>query len=408
MGRADAPRPVGYVLRKFPVLSETFILSEMLALEARGVPLHVFSLMRPNDPRFHEDLPRLKARVTYVPGIEDAAKLLRHQARLARRDGTRYARALLYALGRGHPTLLWRFLQAGYVANEARRLRLTHLHAQFATRPTTVALLASRLTGIPFSFTTHAMDIFTQRVDRGALARKIREARFVVAVSEFNKAYVEQVAGTRGGTVVRVYNGIDLERFAPDGVPPARPFRLLCVARLVEKKGLPVLIEACRLLAGRGVEFRCDIVGKGLLRPALEATIRRHRLGSRVRLLGPLTQQEVRARYHGSHLYVLPCVEGRDGNRDGLPVSIVEALACGLPVVTTPMTGIPEVVRHGENGLLVPVGDAAALADAVATLIGDPALFARFAAAARPSVEETFDRRRTIAQLHGLMQGAAP
>ncbi len=412
MNAAPAPdyRPgetVGYVLRKFPVLSETFVLNELLGLEAQGVPLHVFSLMRPNDPRFHDDLPKLKARVSYVPDVTDLSKVLRHNRRLAGRASRRYRRTLLYAARQAKPELLWRLLQAGYVANEARRLRLRHLHAQFANRPTTVALLASRLTGVPFSFTAHATDIFKHAVDRRVLARKIREARFVVTVSEFNQTYLEGLADASDRKIVHIPNGIDIDRFAPNGTHAPTPFRILCVARLVEKKGLPYLIDACAMLRERGVEFRCDIIGKGRLRSELGRRIKDRGLRKTVRLLGPKNQGEVLAEYRTSNVYVLPAIVGSDGNREGLPVSIVEALACGLPVIATPVTGIPEVVRDGENGLIVPCADAGKLAEALERLIRDPRLHRRLREGARPSVLSAFDRRRTVVELQRLILEAA-
>lgn len=397
---------VGYVLRKFPVLSETFILNEMLELEAQGVRLEIFTLRPTNDPRFHEDLSRLQARITYVPGPDDLTRLVRHHGRLSRQQRQEYLRTLGFAASRFRPALLWRFLQAGFIANEAKRLRVTHLHAQFANHPTTVAMLAARMAGIPFSFTAHAMDIFKAQVDRQVLARKIEAARFVATVSEFNQRYLEEIAGPAGAKVRLVPNGINLARFAPNGTPPATPFRLLCVARLVEKKGHGVLLEACRLLKERGVEFQCDLVGKGGLRPQLEAQIRRDGLQDRVRLLGPAIQGEVLAHYHRAHLYVLPCLVAADGNRDGLPVSLVEALACGLPVVSTPVTGIPEVVRDGENGLMVPSNDPVALADAIAGLIQDRTRYEALRRGARPSVASRFDHHQTAAALRTLMAGS--
>lgn len=397
---------VGYVLRKFPVLSETFILNEMLELEAQGVRLEIFTLRPTNDPRFHEDLSRLQARITYVPGPDELTRLVRHHGRLSRQKRQDYLRTLGFAASRFRPSLLWRFLQAGFIASEARRLRVTHLHAQFANHPTTVAMLAARMAGIPFSFTAHAMDIFKAQVDRRVLARKVEAARFVATVSAFNQRYLEEIAGPAGAKVRLVSNGIDLTRFAPNGTPPASPFRLLCVARLVEKKGHGVLLDACRLLTERGLEFQCDLVGKGGLRPQLEAQIRRDGLQDRVRLLGPATQGEVRAHYHRAHLYVLPCLVAADGNRDGLPVSLVEALACGLPVVSTPVTGIPEVVRDGENGLMVPSNDPVALADAIAGLIQDRSRYEALRRGARPSVESRFDHHQTAAMLRTLMLGS--
>ncbi len=399
---------IGYVLRKFPVLSETFILNELLELEARGQPLHIISLMRPNDPRFHEDLPKLRARVTYLPQPHELGKLLRYHGRLARGNRKRYFNTLLYAASRVNPKFAWRFAQSAFVANEVRRMKLVHLHAHFANSPATVALLASKLTGVPFSFTAHATDIYKYEVNPRSLARKVEAARFVVTVSDFNKAHMEQTARTGGGSIVRLYNGIDLERFAPNGTPPLRPFRIVCVARLVEKKGLAFLIDACGRLRDRGLDFRCEIVGKGRLRSELNSLIRRHKLGKQVALLGPQSQLEVMARYHSAHLYVLPCIIGPDGNREGLPVSIVEALACGLPVVTTPLTGIPEVVRDRYNGLIVPPGDSEILADAIETLIRDRALYEQLRRNARPSVASRFDRRQTAAVLHELLGGREP
>ncbi|KPK06592.1 MAG: hypothetical protein AMS20_04410 [Gemmatimonas sp. SG8_28] len=406
MAATDAPM-IAYVLRKFPVLSETFVLNEMLALEAAGVRLHVFSLLRPNDPRFHENLPKLKANVSFVPDLTDIRKLLRHHGRLWARKPRSYTRTALYAVGRGRGSLLWRFVQAGYIANEVSRLRIRHLHAHFAHDPTTVALLASGLSGVPFSFTAHAVDIYKAGVSRRLLAGKIDAARFVVTVSDFNKRYLGNVAPRAADKVVRIYNGIDLERFAPNGTMPQAPFRIVTVARLVEKKGLLVLVEACRLLRDRGVPFACDIIGKGIMRPVIERRIKEAGLRKHVRLLGPRTQDEVRERYHASHLYVLPCIVAANGNRDGLPVSLVEALASGLPVVTTPVTGIPEVVRDRHNGLLVPSGDPAALADAIESLVGDAELYGRLARTARASVARAFDQRETVTALRSLLAGAA-
>lgn len=398
----EAPGRVAYVLRKFPVLSETFILNELLAMEARGTPVEVFSLMPCREPRFHDDLPRLKARITYVPDLGSWRALLRANVRAARRYGRRYLRALLEVLATGRPGLLWRFVQSGYVAERAVRLELRHLHAHFANRATTVASLVSRITGLPYSFTAHAVDIYKESVNPRVLATKIEGARFVVTVSECNSQYLRSVSNGAACRIVRIYNGIDLTRFAPNGGIATEPFTILSVARLVEKKGLAVLVEACRHLREAGHEFQCWIVGKGKQRLELERRIRRWRLQAQVRLLGPHTQLEILERYHGAHLFALPCTVGADGNRDGLPVSIVEALACGLPVVTTSTTGIPEVVLDGHNGLIVPDRDPRALADAIGSLIADPARYARLCGNARSSVVGEFDREKTASRLQQL------
>ncbi len=396
---------VGYVLRKFPVLSETFVLNEILALEARGVEVHIFALAPSRDPRFHEGVGRLKATIHHVPGLSEIRTLLRQAKRQAGRSPKRFRRQLLSVLATRRPKLIWRFLQAAYVADRARRAGIGHLHAHFANHPTTVAQQASKLLGIPFSFTAHAYDIYRD-ADPRAIARKLADARFTVTVSEYNVGFLRSLANGRPTQIELIRNGIDMARFTPQPRPPEGPFTILAVSRLVEKKGLPVLIEACRNLRDRGLDFRCEIVGKGAQKGLLEQLIREWELGDRVRLVGALAQQEIVERYHRAHLVALPCIVGKDGNRDGLPVSIAEALACGVPVVSTPVTGIPEVVHDGVNGLLVPEGDAVALTDAIERLMRNPELLARLRAGARPSVVEAFDQERTIAHLHQLFQEA--
>ena len=395
---------VAYVLRKFPVLSETFVLNEILALEERGIPVHIFALAPPRDPRFHEGVARLKAEISYVPGLQDWRALLRHARRQAKRSPARFRKELRSVLLTGRPSLWWRFLQAAYIADRTRRYRLVHLHAHFANRTTNVAMIASRLLKIPFSFTAHAFDIFRE-VDDRVLVSKMKAAAYTVTVSDYNVTYLSSLRGARNARIELVRNGIDFQRFRPPASPPpAEPFTILAVARLVEKKGLPVLVEACRLLRDRGVTFRCEIVGKGAQRGLLEQRIREAGLEEHVHLLGPHTQGQILARFHEAHVVALPCIVGEDGNRDGLPVSIVEALACGLPIVSTPVTGIPEAVKHEENGLLVPENDAPALAAALERLAVDRALLARLSAAARPSAAAAFDENATADRLAELFQ----
>lgn len=405
MSRRDGG--IAYVLRRFPKISETFVLNEILALEARGERVTIFSLMPTRDSRFHGDLGRLKASVVYVPGPSDVRALWRYNLRGLRAHPRSWLRALGRALRTGQPRMLWRLVQSGWVAERVRALRIRHLHAHFATEATEAASLVADMTGLPFSFTAHAVDIYKEGVDERLLAREIAQARFVATVSECNRHHLRRLANGAADRIVRVYNGIDLERFRMRPPPPSEPFTILAVARLVEKKGLDVLVEACARLRDRGVPLRCWIVGKGALRTALQAQIRSLGLQGHVELLGAHTQDEVLARYAAAHVFALPCVVGADGNRDGLPVSLVEALACGLPVVTTSITGIPEVVQHEQNGLVVPDRDPEALADALERVLREPGLHARLAGCARRSVEDRFDLQRTTATLHRLLREAA-
>jgi glycosyltransferase involved in cell wall biosynthesis len=399
-------RTVAYVLKKFPVLSETFILNELLQLEAQGIPLHIFSLERPNDPRFHEDLPKLKTRISFVPDTMDFDKLWKYVRRAKQKNKKRYDRTLRYVLKCASPSLTWRFFQACYIAGQVKRFKVGHLHAHFATRPTSVAFLVSMLTGLPYSFTAHAMDIFKSHLSEKSLARKIRDARFVVTVSNYNRHRLQQVANGNSENIFRIFNGIDLDKFKPCNSVKKPPFTFLCVARFVEKKGHPVLIEACHLLREQGVPFECWLVGKGKQRTPIKNLIKEKKLKHNVKLLGPHSQNEVLQRYHEAHAYVLPCVVGSDGNRDGLPVSIVEALACGIPVITTPMTGNPEVVQTDRNGVLVPFNNPSTLADAMRRLMEDDGYYKRLKMNARASVQKKFDLEKTTGALAGLFEGS--
>jgi colanic acid/amylovoran biosynthesis glycosyltransferase len=398
-------RAVGYVLRKFPVLSETFVLNEILALEARGLDVHVFTLAPSRDPRFHEGVGRLKATIHHVPGATELGTLFSHARKQARRSRKRFYRQLLRAAATGRPEQLWRFLQASYVADRARRAGVRHLHAHFANYPATVAHHASKMLGIPFSFTAHAYDMFRD-ADLPGIVRKMKDARFTITISEFNADFLRGLANGHAPRIELVRNGIDMTRFAPPARRPDGLFTIVAVARLVEKKGLPLLIEACRNLRDRGWAFRCEIIGKGAQKPILDELVRQWGLQDRITMAGALAQHEILERYHRAHVLVLPCIVGKDGNRDGLPVSIVEALACGVPVISTPVTGIPEVVRDGVNGLLVPERDAQALTDAIEKIMRDPELSQRLPSAARASVLDEFDEAKTAARLFSLFEEA--
>lgn len=393
---------VGYVLRKFPVLSETFILNEILALQEQGVTLHIFALAKPRDSRFHEGVARLKAPIYYLPAMTELGTLLRYNRQAARRFGRSYYRTLGYAARAANPTFILRFLQAGYISIKARRLRIDHLHAHFANRAANAAYLASRISSIPYSFTAHAFDIYQHGVDRKALQTKLNTARHVITVSEYNRSHLCRSLNGTSVNITRVYNGIDLANFTPARNSSGDTFTVLAVARLIEKKGLHILIEACHYLKEMDLEFRCWIIGKGAERRTLMNLIDLWELGECVQILAPHTQAEIVDRYHAANVFVLPCITAKDGNRDGLPVSIVEALACGVPVVTTPMTGIPEIVQDGHNGLLVPENDPRALAGAIDRLIREPDLRERLSARARDSVVSKFDIKVTSRQLREI------
>lgn len=398
----NKPATVAYVLRKFPVISETFILNEILSLEKQGIKVHIFALERPNDPRYHKNLADLKATITYVPEFFRWKGLFAHFRKARKQFGKNFRKAFWYTLRHPSPSLFLRFLHACYVANHAKKMGVSHYHSHFATRSTSVSFFASMLTDTPFSFTAHAVDIFKTSLSPQTLKKKIEKAKFVVTVSDYNVELLRSVSPESSDKIHKVLNGIDLSRFMPPQSRGKDPFTFLCVARLVEKKGHQYLLEACRDLRDKGHRFSCLMVGSGRLQKQIEDQIREYKLQNTVHLLGPHSQDEVLLRYHQSNAFVLPCCVAPDGNKDGLPVSMVEALACGLPVITTPMTGNPEVIKENENGHLVPFEDPEALANAMQKLLTDKSHYQQLSERARPSVEEQFNMEKTSKKLAQL------
>lgn len=401
MGKKTKGR-IGYILRKFPVLSETFILNEILELEAQGHEVEIFSIEKPNDPRFHKNLHLLKSQVTYVP--ERFRSLWEHRQKAVKNFPENCKKAFFYTLKQFNSDLAIRYLQSCYIVNEAKKRGISHFHAHFATRATTVAFLASMISEIPYSFTAHAVDIFKESLSKKALKLKIENAAFVVTVSDYNKQYLSAISSESANKMIKVNNGIDLDMFREASNQAEGRFTFLSVGRFVEKKGHKVLVDACEILRREGVDFRCVMIGQGNLQSAISKAIVDKKLDDCISLLGPKTQDEVLEQYRQSHAYVLPCTTGSDGNRDGLPVAIVEALACGIPVITTPMTGNPEVVKHGHNGLMVPFDSPKETAEAMKLLLQDRNLYASLRSNARRSVADTFDIKLTVRNLASLFE----
>jgi colanic acid/amylovoran biosynthesis glycosyltransferase len=398
-----APARVGYVLKMYPRFSETFVVNELLAVEAAGTHVEVVSLRPPADGRFHEALAEVRASVTYLQHSGIRAADVWSTLSAARVDLPGLAGCLDELL----EVSVVDAVQAVELARLVRARGLTHLHAHFGSVATTVARLAARLAGVTYSFTAHAKDVFHESVDPVDLARKLSDAKAVVTVSEYNLAYLTGTYGAAADRVTRVYNGLDLARF-PYSSPERRPPVVAAVGRLVEKKGFSDLVDAAALLVAQGRELRVELVGTGPLADDLQAQVRARGLDDVVRLRGALPQGQVREVVSAAAAFAAPCVVGADGNRDGLPTVLLEAMALGTPCVATPVTGIPEVVRHGETGLLVPESDPAALAAALGALLDDAVLRTRLAQAARAVVEEDFDAHAQAAVLRRLFGAEAP
>jgi glycosyltransferase involved in cell wall biosynthesis len=278
-----------------------------------------------------------------------------------------------------------------------RRQPPDHIHAHFADRAALVALVAGRLLDLPFSFTAHANDIY---VDPVLLPEKLSEAKFVATCTRYNRAFLSRLGkGQFDQKIKPIYHGLDPLRYRRNGhSPPSRPL-VLSVGQLKEKKGFIYLLRACAWLRDRGYALDCQIVGAGPLQRELQAEIGELSLQDTVRLLGALPHDQVIDLYHRATIFVLPAVLGGDGDRDGIPNVILEALASGLPVISTRHSGIPEVIEDGTNGLLVPPGDDIALATAIAHLLDHPDLGQELARKGMQAVAEKFSLERNVHQL---------
>lgn len=403
----DRPK-IAYVLKCFPRPSETFILHEILELERQGLALRLFSLLEPSSTKVATAVQEVKAPISYVP--QSTWALLPVTGGRFLQHPWRFLRVSLAALVhyRQIGAFLKHVLYAAYLARECERAGITHIHAHYANIPAAVAQLVHQFTGISYSFTAHAKDIYLSRP--AALTYRMGMARFVVTCTAYNQRYLEQlISQDQVAPLHCIYHGLNLRVF-PAGLalPPTQPL-LLTVARLVEKKGLSYLLRACRILVDQGYDFTCRIVGEGPLRPALEQEIRDLALGDRVVLWGAEKHEQVIEMYQHATLAVLPCVISADGDRDGIPNALVEALYLGVPAVSTPVSGIPELITSEVNGLLVAPGESMELATAIARLLTDPPLCARLALAGHQTVLAHFDMARNATRLLRLLleQGAA-
>ena len=412
---STSERPVlGMILKGYPRISETFISNEILMLEKLGFTIHLFSMRRPREDFSHASVKKIRAAVDYLPEtlIRPLPRLVYHNLCLAAKIPGTYSAALKTAYRRFLRTrksaTLKHLLQAGYLVNRLLpRQRVTHLHAHFAHSPTSVAMFASRLTGIPFSFTAHAKDIYTS--DPRQIREKIGLARFVVTCTEYNRKHLQGISDGHATPIHRNYHGIDIKFFSEYPVKPKNPFppyQILTVARLTPKKGLPTIYRAIRILCDQGIFLDHVHIGEGEDRQKILSLIKELNLGSVTRLLGTQTHQVVLEHYKKADLFVLGCEVAPNGDRDGIPNVLMESMAMGLPVVATDISGIPELVDSERTGLLVPSGQPHQLAQSMLRMLTDEGLRNRVIAAGKQRVVRQFDNRQMIQELAGIYREA--
>jgi glycosyltransferase involved in cell wall biosynthesis len=396
IGRDD--RAIAYLLQVFPKYSETFIVNEILEHQNQGRPVRVLSLRMPREGRFHGCLGDLCDAAEYVPeSFWDAPSKVREAAVAAiLHSGSSILRVMRRWAARDIDFRdIW---QAMLVRRWAARRKIRHLHCHFGGFAATVAAISRVLGGPTFSVTLHAHEIFREGSNWPMLRRIVDLSAFCVTVSRFNAHHLVDSIGADSRKIRVLYNGIPLDRFAYQ--PGARePGTILSVGRLIEKKGLIYLIRACKQLAEKGLLKRCDIVGEGRERDLLATEIKRLSLDQVVNLAGPWPQEKVADAFSRYSAFALPCVRAADGNMDALPTVLLEAMASGCPVVSTKLSGIPEIVEDARSGLLVEPNDQEQLASALGLMLADSGKAKSMAEAGRRRAEEHFDVRKSVATL---------
>lgn len=415
--RPAMPLKVAYVMSRFPRLSETFVLFEMIALESEGAVVELFPLIRERADVVHPEAQPFVERMHYEKA--GSPRVARSNLRWLRHEPRRYLRTLASVVWETRGSLnfffggLAAFPKIAHYAREMQQLGVDHVHCHFANHPALAGFVIRRLTGIPYSFTAHGSDL---HVDRTMLGSKVADAAFVVTVSEYNRRMiVEECAPGQSTDHVHVLHcGVDTDVFAPrspretDGVSGAQPaVRLVCVGTLHEVKGQRYLLEACALLRDRGVEVSCVLIGDGPDRQMLEALCDELGLDGVVDMVGRCTRDEIAEHISAAHALVAPSVPTSGGKREGIPVVLMEAMSAGLPVVSSRISGIPELVDDGVNGLLAEPFASSELADSLERLARDPELRSRLGAAARETVLAEFDVASNARSLLDLIRSGA-
>ncbi len=400
------PRRVAYIMSRFPKLTETFVLDEILELERKGVRVEVFPLWREEAEVMHPEARAIVERAHFTPTLN--LEILRSNGRCFSRAPVRYLRCLATLIranrrsARFLVAALAIFPKACHFAERMRVLEIPHLHAHFASHPAAAAFVVGRLAGIPWSFTAHGSDLHREQ---SMLPEKVREARFVVAISQYNKDFILQHAGLRFQDKVRVIHcGVDTACYVDARERPERPtsqtpLEIVCIGTLHEVKGQRYLLEACAALTKRGYDWRCHLIGDGPDRRSLEGHAAELGISDRVVFHGHCQRERVRELLGQVDVAVAPSVETRDGRREGIPVALMEAAACALPLVASRLSGIPELVLDDQTGLLVEPGDAEGIALALERLAKEPATRRRLGQAVLEKLERDFNLERNVETL---------
>jgi glycosyltransferase involved in cell wall biosynthesis len=386
-----------YLFERFPSFGQTFCYREVAELAQQGITPPIFSIRNPRDEPPQDWDNRIVKRVHYLPGEKELLDNVRSASRRQK-----LTPEIVSALDEwGRRTDFLRLYQAVYVGLRMQEMRIGHVHAHFTGLAARTVFWIHKFFPITFSFTAHANDIFAPRNFEIGLDKLVDTARVIVTVSDYAKKFLQERFPERADRIRRIYNGLNLAEFGRADFSSTPP-PILAVGRLIAKKGFADLIRACGLIAERGKPFRCEIIGEGPLENELRGQIERLNLRDRVALSGAKPQREVRQRLAAANVFVLPSVVDPEGGMDNLPTVIMEAMATGLPVVSTKIGGIPEMVIENETGFLLEPGDAVGLTKAIETSISNLSLAQKLGRAGHERAEKLFSIEKNVRELYAL------
>jgi glycosyltransferase involved in cell wall biosynthesis len=391
-----------YLFERFPSFGQTFCYREVAELDRQDIAPPIFSIRNPKDEPPQDWEAHIVERVHYLPGEKE----LLEEVRQAAKKRTIGADVIAALDEWGRRTDFLRLYQAVHVGLRLRQMGIDHVHAHFAGMAARTAFWINKFFSITFSFTAHANDIFSPRQFEIGLDKLCGAARAIITETDYAARFLCERFPHSADRVHRIYNGLDLAEFGRADFSSMPPL-IIAVGRLIPKKGFGDLIRVCALLAERGKSFRCEIIGEGPLENELRGQINELGLQKNVELSGAKSQTQLRRRLAAANVFVLPSVIDPDGGMDNLPTVIMEAMATGLPVVSTKISGIPEMVVENETGFLVQAGDAAAMADAIETVINDSSSAAKLGRAGYERARTLFSIEGNVRELCALICSAA-
>lgn len=393
---------VAYLLGTFPGITQTFVVREIYWIKEQDIEPEIFSLFTPKENPTEKKAVELMAVTNYSPIMSLA--VVEALLYFFISSPLRLSKALLriFQFGYREPKLMLQafttFPMSVYFARKMKRLGIKHIHTHFVSLASFAAGTASELLGISFTLHAHAADLFSRNIK--SVSQQLENSPGIITISQFHKKFITDLSSNiKSNKVHVIYCGLEAEIFTPAAKEPSEQIKILSIGRLIEKKGFEYLIDACAELSKENLSYRCEIGGSGPLYEKLQGMINRLGLQNDVTLIGVLEQYEVIELYQENDIFVLPCVVGSDGNRDGLPVVLIEALSCELPVITTPVTGIVELIEDKRTGLLVKERDVLGLVEAIKTLMFDEKTRNRLGKQGRKKVLAEFQVHDTTKKL---------